>query len=155
MIDAFVNLGGDLHSVMAAQVFYPLGEVTLEEFLKRKNENPFKKQRKYAKFINFGFCCISGTLLKTSKGNIPIEELVTEDGYVPYSGNIKAIDDSGEQIISHTYKTKASDTIEFELEDGSTLEVTPDHNCFVIRDGKEVMVKAKDILPSDMFEKFE
>ena len=55
MVNAFVNLGGDLHSVMAVQVFYPLGGVSLEEFLKHKGENPYKKQRKYAKFINFGF----------------------------------------------------------------------------------------------------
>ena len=155
MVDAFVNLGGDLHSVMAVQVFHPLGDLTLDEFLKHKGENPYKKERKYSKFINFGFCCVPGTLLKTSKGDIPIEEFVTKEGYVLYEGNIKAIDDLGEQIISHTYKTKATDTIEFELEDGSTLEVTPDHNCFVIREGKEIMIKAKDILPTDSFEKFE
>lgn len=154
MIDAFVNLGGDLHSVMAVQVFHPLGDLSLEEFLKHKGENPYKKERKYSKFINFGFCCISGTLLKTSKGDIPIEEIASEEGYVPYSGDLKAIDDSGEQTITHTYKTKAFDTIEFELEDGSTLEVTPDHNCFVVREGKEIMVKASEILATDLFLKF-
>ena len=155
MVDAFVNLGGDLHSVMAVQVFHPLGDLSLEEFLKHKGENPYKKERKYSKFINFGFCCIPGTLLKTSKGDVPIEKLVTEEGYIPYQGEIRAIDDTGEQIISHTYKTKASDTIEFELEDDSTLEVTPDHNCFVVRERKEIMVKAKEILFTDLFEKFE
>lgn len=56
MVDAFVNLGGDLHSVMAVQVFHPLGDLSLEEFLKHKGENPYKKERKYSKFINFGFC---------------------------------------------------------------------------------------------------
>lgn len=55
MVHAFQSLGGDLHSVTALQVFHPLGDMTLEEFMKHKGENPYKKQRKYAKFVNFGF----------------------------------------------------------------------------------------------------
>ena len=154
MIHAFKDLGGDLHSVTAVSVFHPSGDITLDEFMAHKGENPYKKERKHAKAVGFGFCCVHGTLLKTSKGDIPIEKIVSEEGYAPYSGDIKAIDDSGEQTITHTYKTHATDTIEFELEDGTTLEVTPDHNCFVIRDGKEVMIRACDILPTDMFERF-
>lgn len=55
MVHAFKSLGGDLHSVTALQVFHPLGDMTLEDFMKHKGENPYKKQRKYAKFVNFGF----------------------------------------------------------------------------------------------------
>lgn len=55
MIHAFKDLGGDLHSVTAVQVFYPHGDMSLEEFIKHKNEIPYKKQRKHSKLINFGF----------------------------------------------------------------------------------------------------
>lgn len=56
MIHAFKDLGGDLHSVTAVSVFHPSGDVTLEEFLAHKGENPYKKERKHAKAVGFGFC---------------------------------------------------------------------------------------------------
>lgn len=55
MIHAFRDLGGDLHSVTAVQVFHPLNDITLEEFLKHKGEKPYKSERRSSKFINFGF----------------------------------------------------------------------------------------------------
>lgn len=55
MLYAFKELGGDLHSMTAVQVFHPANDITLEEFLKHKGENPYKKERKHSKGINFGF----------------------------------------------------------------------------------------------------
>lgn len=51
MRDAFLNHGGDLHSVTAQSLFRR--DVTIEEFLKRKHEKGFKEARFKAKGANF------------------------------------------------------------------------------------------------------
>jgi len=53
MINAFVKLSGDLHSVTAQAVFFP--RMSLEEFMKLKSQEPYKSYRFKAKSINFGF----------------------------------------------------------------------------------------------------
>lgn len=52
MRKAFVELGGDLHSFTAQPIFCP--EMTLEEFLSKKKEEPYSEYRFGAKSINFG-----------------------------------------------------------------------------------------------------
>lgn len=49
----FTELSGDMHSITAQGVFSR--HIPLEDFLKRKKEEPFKTQRQLAKAINFGF----------------------------------------------------------------------------------------------------
>lgn len=53
MLDAFINQGGDLHSMTARNVF--ARHITLEEFMKNKSKSPYKKYRFEAKKINFAF----------------------------------------------------------------------------------------------------
>lgn len=53
MRDIFLNKGGDMHSITAHGVF--ARDITLDEFLKRKKESPYKEYRQKAKTINFAF----------------------------------------------------------------------------------------------------
>jgi intein/homing endonuclease len=39
----------------------------------------------------------------------------------------------------------------FELENGDTFEVTPEHRFKILREGKEIEVLAKDVLDTDEF----
>lgn len=56
MYKAFTELGGDLHSMTAVNVFHAFDNLSLDEFLKHKGEQPYKHERKSSKGINFGFC---------------------------------------------------------------------------------------------------
>jgi len=49
---AFTELGGDLHSFTAAPIFCP--EMTLEEFISKKKEEPYSEYRFTGKSLNFG-----------------------------------------------------------------------------------------------------
>lgn len=104
---------------------------------------------------NWQQCWLGSSRILTDKGYIALEDLVKKDGFNSYEGNLKAIDDSGNQVvITDTYKGTAEEIIQFELEDGSLFRVTPEHNCFVIRSGVEIMIQAKNITPTDLFEDF-
>jgi len=54
MADAFINLGGDIHSMTAQQTFHPF-DMTLEEFMSRKKEHELSEERFMAKQVNFKF----------------------------------------------------------------------------------------------------
>ena len=56
MYKAFTELGGDLHSMTAVNVFHAFDGLKLEDFIKHKGENPYKHERKLGKSINFGLC---------------------------------------------------------------------------------------------------
>lgn len=56
MIHAFKDLGGDLHSMTAVAVFHPFHDMTLDEFISKKKEKPYKGERTQGKKINFGLC---------------------------------------------------------------------------------------------------
>lgn len=51
MIDAFVNRNGDLHSITAQSLFTP--RMTIEEFMKVKDDEPYKTYRYKSKILNF------------------------------------------------------------------------------------------------------
>jgi len=53
MKDIFINHGGDIHSRTGCSVFHR--GMKLEEFIKNKNQEPYKTSRFEAKKINFGF----------------------------------------------------------------------------------------------------
>jgi DNA polymerase-1 len=53
MNKVFSVKGGDVHSMTCIGVFHP--DLSLEEFLKVKNEEPYKEDRFNSKKINFGF----------------------------------------------------------------------------------------------------
>lgn len=53
MKKAFVELGGDLHSFTAQPIFSP--ELSIEEFISKRKQEPYSEYRFSAKGINFGF----------------------------------------------------------------------------------------------------
>jgi DNA polymerase-1 len=53
MKDIFLNKSGDMHSITAREIF--ARDITLDEFLKKKKESPYKEYRQKAKTINFAF----------------------------------------------------------------------------------------------------
>ena len=90
--------------------------------------------------------------LLTNQGYIAFEDLGFKEGYLPYEGNLKVIDDEGkEREISHSYKGVSSELYEFVLEDGSCLRVTPEHMCIVQRAGEEVTCFAYEVQSNDLF----
>ena len=151
MLDAFINRGGDLHSATAQIVF--ARDMTLDDFIANKNKQPYKRYRFEAKAVNF--CFVEGTLIKTNKGNIPIQEFVPEINPLDvtlYGGDIRLLDRYGlEKEIKSTFFGYVEKTIEIELENGDIIEVTEDHLFPVLREGKEITVKAIDLLETDEF----
>ena len=149
MIEAFQK-GEDLHYKMAAMMTGKKIPVTDEE--KHDESGIFinKEERTAAKN-----CFIKGTEILTDAGWIKIEDLcdwVDSDGTVPYLENrYKAIDPfTSEPIdILFTHKEVAKEILEFNLEDGSTMSVTPEHRMWVRRNGTEKIVLAKDVVLSD------
>ena len=149
MIEAFQK-GEDLHYKMAAMMTGKKIPVTDEE--KHDESGIFinKEERTAAKN-----CFIKGTEILTDAGWIKIEDLcdwVDSDGTIPYLENrYKAIDPfTSEPIdILFTHKEVAKEILEFNLEDGSTMSVTPEHRMWVRRNGTEKIVLAKDVVLSD------
>jgi len=152
---AFIHEGGDLHSRTAYEVIlnktYKGNSITFNDFMEYKEaENKeIKAYRQKAK------CFVAGTQVLTNKGIINIEDFIPEvnpDGFTEYTGDIKVIDRFGNiKPIHSTYFGYTDELIEIELENGDRLEVTPDHRFPVIREGKEEVVYAKDLLETDEF----
>ena len=92
--------------------------------------------------------------LYTNKGYFTFEELFKDYplGNTAYKGDLRVIDDKGqEDIIERVYRGTSDTLVCFNLSDGSKFECTPDHNCFVMRNDEEIMIKASEILPTDLF----
>lgn len=105
---------------------------------------------------NFQQCWLGTSEILTNEGNIAFKDFIEQKGFNIYEGNLKAIDDEGNEIkITDVYKGRASDLINFELEDGLVFKVTPDHNCIVMREGEEIVTKARDVRSSDLFIKID
>lgn len=107
---------------------------------------------------NIQQCIPSYAQLYTNKGYFTFEELFKDYplGNTAYKGDLKVIDDKGqEDVIERVYRGTSDTLICFNLSDGSKFECTPDHNCFVMRNDEEIMVKASEILPTDLFIKVE
>lgn len=148
MKDIFLNRGGDMHSITAQGVF--CRNISLEEFLEKKTEEPYKTYRFKAK------CFIEGSEILTSKGILKIEEFIPEVNkgmFTPYlDDSLKLVDRHGKyKVIESSYYDVVNNTIEIELENGDILEVSEEHNFPVIRDGIEQKVKAKDLKETDEF----
>lgn len=80
MVDLFLNKGGDMHSVTARGVFSP--NISIEEFISKKGEQPYKTWRRKAKIVNFGFlfgCSAKSFALSFLMAEWPLEDVV---GYV-------------------------------------------------------------------------
>lgn len=108
MRQAFIELGGDMHSMTGQKLFRP--DVTLEEFIKNKDKKGFKEKRKESKFVNFSIVfniTARGFGLGTLKNNWKLEDcdrFIEEKGleyalvdYIAYNnkktGGIKLTED--------------------------------------------------------------
>lgn len=76
LIDVFVNQSGDLHSKTAQGLF--ARDITFEEFLKRKKEEPYKTFRFRAKSVAFAFVFGAGpgTLLPALKSDWSAKDII-------------------------------------------------------------------------------
>lgn len=54
MKDIFCNLGGDMHSITSSTILLN-NKISIEEFIKKKKQDPYKELRNKSKIINFGF----------------------------------------------------------------------------------------------------
>lgn len=154
MVRAFKYEGGDIHLRTAYNVMlkYMTKIESIEEAQKiRKGSD---EQAEYINDMRFkSKCFIKGTKLLTNKGPMKVEDFIPEinpEEFTPYKGDIK-MEINGEKEISSTFFGYTNETIEFELENGDTLEVTPDHNMIVLREGIKMTVMAKDVIDTDEF----
>ena len=103
---------------------------------------------------NWQQCFTKDCQLLTDSGYYSFEELFKEypEGLSKYSGTLKVIDEEGkEDTIESVYKGTSREIYRFVLKNYCSLSVTPDHNCFVYRDNKEIMIKASEVKMTDLF----
>lgn len=148
MRDVFLNQSGDLHSLTANSIF--ARDISFEEFLSKKGQEPYKTYRQDSK------CFLGGVLVKTNKGDILIEKLVPHLNtglFTPFlDENLKVYDRYNNEItIKSTFYGESFEFIKIETDSGEVIEVTPEHRFPVKRDGKEIIVKAKELLEDDEF----
>jgi DNA polymerase I-like protein with 3'-5' exonuclease and polymerase domains len=157
-------LGKDMHSFLASQMMKALGKInpqtgkfyTYEEIFQyaKIDEIPeFVKIRGQGKSTIFS-CVTSETEILTNKGILKIDQIVPEVNkgqFTEFSDNsIKLIGrDSREYEISHSIFSESKEIIDFELDDGTLLSVTPDHQMIILRNGIEMRVDAKEVLETD------
>lgn len=128
--------------------------ITQEEFKKLKEEKPFEQMRQDAKAVNFG-CFPGDTEVLTDEGNISLSSLVpkiNKGKFTPFVKSLGIITPLGDiSPLKYTFYGETREWIEFELENGDTLKMTPNHQCIILRKRKRIVVEAKDILPTDYF----
>ena len=97
--------------------------------------------------------CISGdTLVKTDKGDIKMTELLERynngEKFKAYSYNISTGNVELKDITNALKTRENADLIELELEDGSTIKLTPDHKVFTENRGyvEASMLTENDVL---------
>jgi hypothetical protein len=126
-----------------------------DEFIKNCKSGRLKELRQIAKM-----CFAKGTEVLVFDGEEltyeKIEDffpLISVEGVgVPYTGFDSAVnwDWSFSEILG-TMKVRPKEKIEFELENGAVLCVTPDHEMPVLRNGIRIIVLASDVLETDEF----
>jgi len=157
-------LGKDMHSYLATEMMKALGRInpdtkkfyTYEEifqYAKVDEIEEFVKIRGMGKSTIFS-CLTSETEVLTNKGLLRIDEIVPEVNkgkFTEFSDEtLKLIGrDSKEYKISHSIFSESSELIDFELEDGTILSVTPDHTMIILRNGIEMKVEARNVLETD------
>jgi len=156
MREAFTNENPeerDLHIVTAFNTMlkYVMDIDTLEkakEILSNQDDIRFKEVKDYRFKAK---CFVKGTKILTNKGSLAVETFIPEVNkgeHTPYYGDIKIVTDKDYSIESTFYDT-TTDTIEFELDNGDILEVTPDHEMIVMREGQRTIVEAQYVLETD------
>jgi DNA polymerase I-like protein with 3'-5' exonuclease and polymerase domains len=125
-----------------------------EEFAKNCKHGRLKELRQIAKM-----CYAKGTELLLYDGATDkyakVEDIAHTGFYdvgVPYAGTLMAENYHGfPNEILGTIEVRPEEKIEFELENGAVLVVTPDHEMPVLRDGEEIIVPASEVLETDEF----
>jgi DNA polymerase I-like protein with 3'-5' exonuclease and polymerase domains len=125
-----------------------------EEFAKNCKHGRLKELRQIAKM-----CYAKGTELLLCDGvvdkYVKVEEIAHTGIYdvgVPYGGTQMAVNyGEDRREILGTIEVHPEEKIEFELENGAVLVVTPDHEMPVLRGGKEIVVPAGEVLETDEF----
>jgi intein/homing endonuclease len=79
-------------------------------------------------------CLSKGTLIKTSKGNIPVEELSKLKSFFVESLDIET--DKKEEGKAICFKTGNKEVFEIETIDGRIIKATSKHTFFVMRNNK-------------------
>lgn len=139
----------DPHSKTAVTLFRP--EMTIQEFQDVKNKQPYEFERHTSKT-----CFAEGTLIETSQGTLPVESFIPEVNagmLTPYlSEDVLLLDRFGKsKTIEFSYFGYSEELIDFELENGDVISVTPEHRFKIKRQGKEIEVRADHVLASDEF----
>lgn len=88
----------------------------------------------------FMFCLAQGTLIPTSKGVKPIEEI--KEGDFVYSLN-------GMKRVKALHVNGIKECVVLKTKSGHTLTATPDHKIQVLRDGAIVWSEIKDVKVTD------
>jgi hypothetical protein len=125
--------------------------ISYEDYCKNAKKGRCKDLRQIGKM-----CFAKGTEVLTNHGWYRIEDICRENPFVNmgmfYKGNLKAVGwDGREQNIIATIKNNNPSKVRFDLENGSIIEVTDDHEMPVIRDGKRIIIPARDVLETDEF----
>lgn len=143
----FTELSGDMHSITGHSVF--ARHITLEDFLKRKKEEPFKTYRQVAK------CFVAGTKVMTDKGPMEIQHLVPEVNpgeFTKYEGDTLIIDrEKSVKRFESTIFDHSLSTVIIHLENRDKFECTRNHKWPIFRRGKEVTLEAHEIKIGDYF----
>ena len=90
-------------------------------------------------------CIVGNALVITDKGNIPIKDVTINDKVLSYNDNTKETE--WDDVIFSGRTRNDSDVIKIELDDGSFLELTPDHKVYTENRG---YVKASQLTDSDI-----
>jgi DNA polymerase I-like protein with 3'-5' exonuclease and polymerase domains len=123
-----------------------------EEFAKNCKHGRLKELRQIAKM-----CYAKGSELLVCGGMVAeyvkVEDIAHTGIYdvgVPYTGTLMATDYDGRSCeILGTIEVHPKEKIEFVLENGAILAVTPDHEMPVLRGGIEIIVSAAEVLETD------
>ena len=105
---------------------------------------------------NWQQCWLPSEVIKTSYGDMILGDLLDKykEGTSPYEGDVYVIDDEGKpDRIESVYKGTSKFLMNFWFKDGTEFVVTPDHNCFVVRDDREIMIPAREIQKTDLFKR--
>lgn len=141
----FTEMSGDMHSITGHSVF--ARHITLEEFLKRKKEEPFKTYRQVAK------CFVAGTKIMTDRGPVEIQHLVPETNpgeFVKYEGETMILDrEKSVKRFESTIFDHSLSSVVIYLENRDKFECTRNHRWPVFRKGKEIQLEAHEIHPGD------
>ncbi|MDD5651568.1 MAG: hypothetical protein PHF86_14330, partial [Candidatus Nanoarchaeia archaeon] len=156
VLEELILSGKDPHSHLAVGLAKLLNwETTYEEVYQKakieKNEK-FVDLRDSAKGLQFQ-CLAAETKIRTNKGILRIDEivpLINIGKFTPYFGDIKLLNrNNTEMSISHTIYKQNCELLDIELEDGTIISVTPDHEILIIRKGIELKILASELTNKD------